>query len=91
MEIRVHAIVSGRVQGVYYRASTQEKATSLGLTGWVKNLTNGNVEFEAEGEESAVNALLQWAHEGPAMANVTQLDTTKLSPSHQDTDFSVRY
>jgi len=93
---RIHATVSGRVQGVYYRASTQEKATSLGLTGWVRNLANGDVEFEAEGPDSTVDALIEWANQGPPMASVnnmvvTTIPTTTLPVANNNRLFDIRY
>ena len=70
---RVHAIITGRVQGVSFRASTADEARRLGLVGWVKNLSDGAVELEAQGTADAVAALLAWcAHGSPAarVANV---------------------
>ena len=54
---RVHLVVRGRVQGVFFRAATQREARRLGLTGWVKNRTDGSIEMLAEGEEEAVKEL----------------------------------
>lgn len=68
--IRIHVLVSGRVQGVYYRASTREQALQLGLTGWVRNLSDGRVEFEAQGPAAQVNRLIAWAGKGPDHAKV---------------------
>lgn len=65
--------VSGRVQGVFFRASTRDQARHLGLTGWVCNLPNGNVELLACGEEFALARLKDWLHQGPPMARVTQV------------------
>jgi acylphosphatase len=58
---RIHLVVRGRVQGVYYRASAQREAKRLGLTGWVVNRPDGSVEIVAEGEEDQVKDLLAWA------------------------------
>ena len=63
-------LVSGRVQGVYFRASTAQRARGLGLTGYARNLVDGRVEVLACGEASAVNALCEWLWEGPAAARV---------------------
>jgi len=87
---RVNVIVSGRVQGVYYRASTQEKAQSLNLSGWVRNLPDGNVEFEAEGSEEDVDALIMWAWSGPAAARVDHVDVRIIDPIN-DSGFEIRY
>ncbi|WP_432557656.1 acylphosphatase [Granulicoccus sp. GXG6511] len=74
--IRIHGVVSGRVQGVSYRYSMKREAHRLGVAGWVRNLPDGRVEFEAEGERSAVEALVAWAGEGPAYARVDRVLTS---------------
>ena len=68
---RVRAIVTGRVQGVAYRASTVYEARDHGLTGWVRNLPDGSVELEAQGDRAKVDALLAWCAHGPPAARVT--------------------
>jgi acylphosphatase len=68
---RVRAIVTGRVQGVAYRASTVGQARIQGVTGWVRNLPDGSVELEAQGDEAQVSALLAWCQHGPPAARVT--------------------
>jgi acylphosphatase len=65
--------VSGKVQGVWFRASTQEKAESLGLTGWVRNLPSGEVEVLACGDNSQQEALLAWLQQGPELAVVKEV------------------
>jgi len=70
---RMHVIVRGRVQGVFFRAWTQGVAKSLGLTGWVRNLADGGVELEAEGNVQALEDLLQRCKEGPPAARVDDL------------------
>ena len=70
MTKKVRAIVSGRVQGVWYRAHTRDKARELGLHGYVRNLADGDVEIVAQGEQSAVDALIDWSWTGPPMAQV---------------------
>ena len=72
-EIALHATVSGRVQGVFFRASTQKKARALKLTGYVKNCPDGNVELIAFGPEEAVQALGKWLWQGPKLAKVTDV------------------
>jgi len=67
---RVNFIVSGRVQGVFYRASTLETAQSLGVYGWVKNLAGGEVEVMAEGSRESLELLVAWCRQGPSAANV---------------------
>ena len=87
---RVHAIVSGRVQGVSYRACTADEAQGLGLTGWVRNLPGGNVELEAEGSADAVAALLAWCHRGPPAARVDSVAATEIAPTGETGDFAIR-
>lgn len=88
---RIRAIVSGRVQGVSYRASTRTEARRLGLVGWVKNRADGRVELEAEGADDLVAALVQWCHEGPPAARVARVEVTELAPTGADRDFEIRY
>jgi acylphosphatase len=66
--------VKGRVQGVYYRASTVDMAKSLGLRGFVFNEPQGSVYMEVEGEESEVNKMIEWARSGPPRAKVDELE-----------------
>ncbi len=91
----VRAVVSGRVQGVWFRASTRDKACELGLAGHVRNLPNGDVEFVAKGGEQRVDELIAWAWHGPTLARVTQVKVDVLSDEQADgvthADFKVRY
>jgi acylphosphatase len=68
-----HYIVEGQVQGVFFRVSTRDQANQLGLKGWVRNCADGSVELVACGEESVLNELEQWLHQGPPMARVEQV------------------
>lgn len=69
----LHCFVSGKVQGVWFRASTREQAVHLGLTGWAKNLADGRVEVTAFGEKHKLDQLFQWLKRGPVMAKVTDV------------------
>ena len=71
---RLHIIATGKVQGVYFRAGAQEKALSLGLTGFVKNRDNDSVELIAEGEQDALEELLMWCSKGPKDAKVKDME-----------------
>jgi acylphosphatase len=62
---QLQLLVRGRVQGVYFRASTQREARRLGITGWVKNRADGTIEIVAEGEEVSIRELYGWAQKGP--------------------------
>jgi acylphosphatase len=65
-------IVKGKVQGVYFRVSTRDKAMELGVNGWVKNLSNGDVEIHIEGEQLILEQMINWTSSGPPHANVTE-------------------
>jgi acylphosphatase len=73
---RVHLTIHGLVQGVAFRAYTEEQARRLGVKGWVRNLPGGQVEAEAEGERSAVEALVAWCRHGPPAARVEGVQAT---------------
>ena len=88
---RIRAIVSGRVQGVAYRASTVTEARRLGLVGWVKNRSDGSVELEAEGAEDMVAALVRWCHEGPPAARVGRVAVEELSVTNAEREFEIAY
>ena len=76
-----HLSVQGRVQGVYYRATTVQVARDLGLTGWVRNRHDGRVEAVVCGPAEAVNRLVDWAHQGPAAARVDAVQVSPADPS----------
>lgn len=75
--IRVRLVITGRVQGVWFRGATRRQALSLGVTGWVRNRPDGSVEVVAEGAEESVRKLAQWCHHGPSSARVTRVDQTE--------------
>ena len=90
MTTRAHAIISGTVQGVFFRASTQLEARKLDLTGWVKNLPDGTVALEAQGESTDVDKLLEWCWQGPPEAEVARV-TSELVPAVEgEGTFEVR-
>ena len=72
---RIQLVVRGRVQGVYFRATAQREAREHGLTGWVKNRSDGSVEMVIEGEEDDVKDFLNWAQAGPTTARVDKVET----------------
>lgn len=80
----------GKVQGVFYRASTKERAQQLGLKGWVRNEPNGDVMVHAEGEQQQVLELYQWCQEGPLLARVDEVIKTPATAEHCE-QFEVRY
>jgi acylphosphatase len=71
MTVAIKCLVSGQVQGVFFRASAREQATSLGLTGYARNLSNGSVEVVACGDQQALSQFRSWLTRGPAGARVT--------------------
>lgn len=73
-----HCFVSGRVQGVFYRASTRQKAVELGLSGYARNLPDGRVEVLAVGEPAAVGSLIEWLASGPPAAHVADVEVREI-------------
>lgn len=86
---QVQLFVRGRVQGVFFRASTQREAKRLGLTGWVKNRADGSVEVLAEGEEDELKELIAWANRGPSAARVERVDVRWRGFSGDFCDFRI--
>jgi acylphosphatase len=81
--------VRGRVQGVSYRASTVFAARRFGVTGWVRNVADGSVELEAQGDDAAIAALLAWCAHGPSGARVTGVVTGDLAPLADEHAFEI--
>lgn len=90
MKVRAELKIHGRVQGVFFRQSTQAAATRLGLTGWVRNLPDGSVEALAEGPADAVRELLAWCRQGPPAAEVSSVDIDWTDATGEYQDFEVR-
>jgi acylphosphatase len=88
--IRVEAVVTGRVQGVFYRAGAAERARELGLAGWVRNREDGAVELVAEGPEPVVAELLAWCRKGPPAARVEDVRVVSSAPRRDLRGFHVR-
>ncbi len=88
---RIHAVVEGRVQGVFFRAYTQEEATRLGLSGWVRNKLDGSVETIIEGEEQQVEDMANWLQQGSPHSQVTNIIITEESPTGLTGAFSIKY
>jgi acylphosphatase len=87
---RVHLFVSGRVQGVFFRAHTRDLAQKLGLSGFVRNLPDGRVEVVAEGPEEKLQELIEFCHRGPPLAYVTNVEIHWEEPTGEFRGFSVR-
>jgi acylphosphatase len=86
--VRVHVWVSGRVQGVFFRATTVDEAAARGVAGWVRNGSDGRVEAVFEGEKSAVEAMIAWCRKGPPAARVSAVEVTWEEPKGE-ADFTV--
>lgn len=87
--IRAHVFVSGRVQGVYYRASTRDKARELGVDGWVRNLSDGRVEAVFEGSQESVDEMTEWCETGSRAASVERVEVETEQPKGED-GFEIR-
>jgi len=88
---RLHISISGRVQGVAFRAATREEARALNLTGWVRNLNDGRVEAVLEGEDDKVEVMHRWCEHGPPLARVTGIDATNEYYTGEFRDYTILY
>jgi acylphosphatase len=88
---RVHVYISGRVQGVFFRAETQRTAKGFNLKGWVRNIADGRVEAVFDGDDANVDKMLAWCHIGPPAARVEEVITEEESFIGEFRDFNVKY
>lgn len=86
---RAHVSVSGNVQGVYFRATTRDRARKVGVDGWVRNLGDGRVEAVFEGPEEDATELVDFCHEGSDAARVDDVEVTYKDPQGED-GFRIR-
>ena len=91
MKIQTHVLISGRVQGVWCRASTKQKAEQLGIKGWVRNTSDGCVEAVFEGQEELVREIVEWCYHGPPMAKVSNVEVKTQESEDSFDRFSVKY
>jgi acylphosphatase len=91
MNKKVHILITGIVQGVYFRYNTMNKASEFGLKGWVRNLRDGRVETVAEGDESQLNRFVEWCGKGPAGSRVKKIDTQWEDWAGEFKTFEIRY
>ncbi|MFC1877643.1 acylphosphatase [Thermodesulfobacteriota bacterium] len=89
--VRAHAIITGRVQGVFFRMETQRAARSHRVSGWVRNKMDGSVEAVFEGDEANVKSTLVWCQEGPPHARVSHVDVTWQDYTGEYETFEVTY
>jgi len=87
--ITLHLVVKGRVQGVWFRQSTLEQSESSGVTGWVQNLPNGDVEVMVQGEENAVRQMETWLSQGPPLATVAEVISEQVADAEIFETFEV--
>jgi len=90
-KVRAHVIIEGRVQGVFFRYHTQDKAYQIGVKGWVKNRRDGRVEALFEGDKDRVDQIIQWCHRGPSEARVMKVHLTWEDYTGEFDDFSINY
>ena len=90
-KVRVRVQIKGRVQGVFFRDETRRMARSVEVTGWVKNLANGNVQAVFEGEEDQVKKVLAWCDEGPPLASVKAKEVVWQDYTGEFPSFEVVY
>lgn len=88
-KVCIRCVVSGKVQGVWFRVATQQQAEDLGLTGWVRNLGDGSVEVKAAGEPEKLKLLYEWLHQGPEKAEVIGVTYEEL-PWEEFARFSIK-
>jgi acylphosphatase len=91
MKKRYHVYISGRVQGVFFRANTWKRACELALTGWVRNLPDDRVEAVFEGEQQDAEAMLAWCRTGTPPARVDHVDVAEESGAGDLTSFDIVY
>jgi len=89
-DVRAHVIVSGRVQGVFFRDETRRAAQKNGVVGWVRNLPDGTVEAIFEGKASAVDAVIEWCHKGSPLSQVAEVRVDWEKYAGDTDDFSIR-
>jgi len=91
MKSNIHVIIKGRVQGVWFRASTKQKAEQLDITGWVRNTADGHVEAIFEGEENNIREMLEWCHHGPPMAEIEKVEVKNQMATNGFNGFTIKY
>ena len=88
---RAHIFVSGRVQGIFFRENTKNKAQELRVSGWVRNLSDGRVEAVFEGEKEKIEKIIEWAKRGPILAKVNGLEAEWEEYQGEFNNFEIRY
>jgi acylphosphatase len=91
LKVRAHVLVSGRVQGVFFRSETRYEAKKRRVKGWVRNLPDGRVEAIFEGEQGSVKELVEFCRRGPSGARITGIDVVWEDYTGKFEDFEIRY
>ncbi len=90
-KVRVHAVISGRVQGVFFRMETKKEADRLGISGWVKNRKDGTVEAVFEGDEDSVTSMIEWCKKGPPLSSVLDVGIQRGDWRNEFKWFEIKY
>ena len=90
-QVRAHAVIYGRVQGVFFRVETQRAAEGFGVLGWVRNKRDGSVEAVFEGRQQDVDATLNWCRQGPRMSRVDKMDVDWQDYTGEFPSFEITY
>lgn len=90
MNKQVQLLIFGQVQGVFYRVSAKQQADILGIKGWIRNLSNGQVEIFADGTEDALIKFSAWCRKGPPGAHVNKVTVTQVQTGEQHFDFVIK-
>ena len=91
VNVRAHVFISGKVQGVFFRAHTRDEALKRDLKGWVRNLPDGRVEAVFEGEEENVKSMIEWCRQGPPLARVKNVEVKWEEYRGEFDTFSIVY
>lgn len=91
MKVRAHILVSGRVQGVFFRSETRDEAVKKNVSGWVKNMPDGRVEAVFEGEKENVEKMIEFCKMGPPGARVTKVDVHWENFTGEFKNFTIKY
>ena len=83
-------VITGKVQGVWFRASTKQQAELLGITGWVRNTSDGRVEAVFQGDNALVEKMIAWCHQGPPLSHVDHVHITKEQQYDDFPEFKIR-
>ena len=89
--IQIKLVITGRVQGVFFRAETKKAADRLGISGYVKNLSDGSVEAVIKGDQASVSQMIAWCRKGPAISKVQSVKMEEISSVSDFNTFDVRY